>query len=86
MKRRLPDEDFTKYKGLFLTTRKSNVSCFRNCRKMLRQNPMGDLDLYPMKILTEVMPGGIERDPDGEEYISYFLTKPVSELREKGII
>ncbi len=54
--------------------------------KMLRQNPMGDLDLYPMKILTEVMPGGIERDPDGEEYISYFLTKSVSELREKGII
>lgn len=46
----------------------------------------GDLDLYPMKILTEVMPGGIERDPDGEEYISYFLTRSVSELREKGII
>lgn len=54
--------------------------------KMLRQNPMGDLDLYPMKILTEVMHGGIERDPDGEEYISYFLTRSVSELREKGII
>ena len=54
--------------------------------KMLRQNPMGDLDLYPMKILAEVMPGGIERDPDGEEYISYFLTRSVSELREKGII
>lgn len=54
--------------------------------KMLRQNPMGDLDLYPMKILTEVMPGGIKRDPDGEEYISYFLTRSVSELREKGII
>lgn len=35
---------------------------------------------------TEVMPGGIERDPDGEEYISYFLTRSVSELREKGII
>lgn len=54
--------------------------------KMLRQNPMGDLDLYPMKILTEVMPGGIKRDPDGEEYISYFLTRSVSELREKGTI
>ena len=54
--------------------------------KMLRQNPMEDLDLYPMKILTEVMPGGIKRDPDGEEYISYFLTRSVSELREKGII
>ena len=54
--------------------------------KMLRQNPMGDLDLYPMKILTEVMPGGIKRDPDGEEYISYFLTRSVNELREKGII
>ena len=39
-----------------------------------------------MKILAEVMPGGIKRDPDGEEYISYFLTRSVNELREKGII
>lgn len=54
--------------------------------KMLRQNPMGDLDLYPMKILTEVMPGGIERDPDGEEYISYFLNESAKDLKKKGII
>lgn len=34
----------------------------------------------------KAMPGGIKRDPDGEEYISYFLTRFVNELKEKGII
>lgn len=32
------------------------------------------------------MPGGIERDPDGEEYISYFLNESAKDLKKKGII
>lgn len=71
-------------KDSFSTREKVMYHALEIVGKMLRQNPMGDL--YPMKILTEVMPGGIERDPDGEEYISYFLTRSVSELRKKGII
>lgn len=71
-------------KGSFSPREKVMYHALEIVGKMLRQNPMGDL--YPMKILAEVMPGGIKRDPDGEEYISYFLNESAKDLKKKGII
>ena len=53
--------------------------------KMLRENPMGDISIYPMGLMSVLM-GGESRDPNGEEYISYFLNESTKDLKKKGII
>lgn len=53
--------------------------------KMLRRNPMGDLDMYPADLM-KVLVGGENRDPNGEEYVTYFINKAAKELREEGEI
>ena len=53
--------------------------------KMLRKNPMGDLDLYPIE-LYRILACGSNRDPEGEEYVSYFLNAAAKELKEEGRI
>lgn len=53
--------------------------------KMLRRNPMGDLDMYPAGLI-KVLAGGEGRDPDGEEYVTYFINKATRELRDEGEI
>lgn len=43
---------------------------------------MGDLSLYPLDLIA-LLPGGEERDPKGEEYISYFLSCAALEIRKE---
>ncbi len=40
--------------------------------KMLRKNPMGDITTYPPGML-QIVYGGADRDPNGNEYFDYFL-------------
>lgn len=54
--------------------------------KMLRQNPMGDLSEYPPDLIQNVLNGGNSRDPNGKEYVYYFINRATKELREEGEI
>ena len=54
--------------------------------KMLRQNPMGDLGEYPPDLIQNVLNGGNRRDPNGKEYVYYFINRAAKELREEGEI
>lgn len=51
--------------------------------KMLRENPMGDIGLYPPGMI-KLLPGGEKRDPDGKEYINYFLIAATMKLHEEN--
>lgn len=51
--------------------------------KMLRENPMSDIGLYPPGMI-KLLPGGEKRDPDGKEYINYFLIAATKKLQEKN--
>lgn len=51
--------------------------------KMLRENPMGDIGLYPPGMI-KLLPGGEKRDPDGKEYINYFLIAAAMKLQEEN--
>lgn len=51
--------------------------------KMLRENPMGDIGLYPPGMI-KLLPGGEKRDPDGKEYINYFLIAATMKLQEEN--
>lgn len=53
--------------------------------RLLRKNPMGNLDDYPPGLIN-VIAGGSERDPEGAEYISYFLNQATKELLKEGKI
>lgn len=53
--------------------------------RMLRENPMGDLSEYPIE-LYKILTGGTNRDPEGKEYVSYFLNAAAKELKEEGRI
>lgn len=53
--------------------------------RMLRENPMGDLDIYPIE-LYGILAYGSNRDPEGKEYVSYFLNTAAKELKEEGRI
>ncbi len=51
--------------------------------KMLRENPMGDIGLYPPGMIKLLL-GGEKRDPDGKEYINYFLIAATMKLQEEN--
>lgn len=53
--------------------------------RMLRENPMGDISVYPPEIMGIVV-GGEKRDPNGKEYIDYFLNCATRELLKEGIL
>lgn len=52
--------------------------------KFLRQNPAGDLSLYPQDMIYKALMGG-QDDPEGERYVSYFLTKAIEEQIENKL-
>lgn len=53
--------------------------------RMLRRNPMAEIGIYPIELLN-VLAGGDKRDPEGKEYIDYFLNEAVKELKKEGAI
>lgn len=52
--------------------------------KFIRQNPPALLDGFLEDIqLTQTLVGGANRDPEGKEYVYYFIDKAVKELKQK---
>lgn len=51
--------------------------------KMLRENPPGQLELYPEKMIPLLI-GGNERDPEGKEYVNYFVKEAIKENLKNG--
>ncbi len=68
------NEDITKK---FTRTEKLLWKALKIVCKLLRQNPMADLDRYP-KGLIFAIPGG--DDPEGEKYLQYFVNAAKEEL------
>lgn len=58
------------------------LRALKNICKMLRDNPMGEINLYPVELLS-VLCGGAKRDPDGMEYLKYFLVNAIEEIRKE---
>lgn len=48
--------------------------------KLLRENPMADIGLYPDGLIN-ILPNGSNRDPNGTEYLTYFLTRAAKEIK-----
>lgn len=52
--------------------------------KFLRENPAGDLNLYPPRMIQEALLGG-QNDPEGDRYVSYFLRCAIEEQIENKL-
>ncbi len=50
--------------------------------KMLRDNSMGDIGMYPPNMIR-LLSNGLKRDPEGKEYVLYFLSCAIEELRKE---
>lgn len=46
--------------------------------KLMRDNPPGNLDAYPPKLINCLV-GGLKRDPEGKEFVKYFLDQALIE-------
>ena len=53
-------------------------SALRKVCKLIRDNPPGDLSEYPPGMI-KLLAGGAERDPEGEEYVHFFLNQAITE-------
>lgn len=62
----------------------TNIILFTALQKMaewIRNNPPGDLDQYLKEpALFSILAGGKERDPEGAEYVSYFINEARKEF------
>lgn len=51
----------------------------------IRNNPPLDLNAFNDLQLMSILAGGLERDPQGKEYVHYFINKAIKE-ENKGDI
>ena len=61
---------------LIIVSRALRIAC-----KWIRKNPPGDLDLYDIEQIRALT--NAEKDPDGENFLQYFLMKAMEEIKEK---
>lgn len=61
---------------LKIVSRALRIAC-----KWIRENPPGDLDLYNIDQIRALT--NAEKDPNGENFIQYFLMKAVEEIKEE---
>jgi hypothetical protein len=55
--------------------------------KVLRKYPPMEMDwFYEDMQRLSILAGGTERDPEGKEWVNYFLNSAYQELREKGVV
>ena len=58
-------------------------NAFQMMAEWIRKNPPADLDLYfKDPELLSILAGGSERDPQGYEYMKYFLEKAQKKNKE----
>lgn len=58
------------------------LRALKNICRMLRENPMGEIELYP-KGMLKILVGGDKRDPEGIEYLNYFLFNAIKEIKNE---
>lgn len=52
--------------------------------KEIRKNPMADIGEYSPGLIN-VLAGGTKRDPEGKEYLIYFLNLAAKQIEEEKI-
>lgn len=72
-------DDYTKK---FTRREKILWKALRIICKMLRENPMGDLDGYPPELFFAIPNEG---DPEGAKYLHYFLNRAKQEVEREEI-
>lgn len=63
------------------TLMKITYDALRMACKFMRDNPPGDLDMYrEYPGLMACLAGGGKRDPEGKEYVNYFLNQAMKKM------
>jgi len=56
----------------------------KRCCQYMRKNPPGDLDnLLEQDGMINILAGGGQRDPEGMEWVQYWLDLAIREIREE---
>lgn len=56
----------------------------KKCCQYMRENPPGDLDnLLKQDGMINILAGGGQRDPEGTEWVQYWLDLAIQEIREE---